>query len=102
MKLDQLAQNDTELANAYPRAFMLEQELFLQLDGIKVPLGRMRTHLESVRVADLESLRRELASGWIPPLALRLVPGNGDKGQKVLVPRTCSASPAFRLHGLPR
>ena len=88
LKLDQLAQNDTELANAYPRAFMLEQELFLQLDGIKVPLGRMRTHLESARVADLESLRRELASGWIPPLALRLVPGNSDKGQKVLVPRT--------------
>ena len=86
LKLDQLFQSDTELANGHPRAIMLEQEIFLLMEGNKVSIGRMRTYLASARVADPESFRKELASQRVPPLALRLVPGNSDKGQRVLVP----------------
>ena len=56
------------------------------MEGIKVPIGRMRTYLASARVADPESFRRELDSQRVPPFALRLVPGDSDKGQRVLVP----------------
>ena len=85
LNLDQLCPVVKELANGLPRPFMLEQEIFLQQEGGKVPIGCMRTILESARLADPESFRQDLTADRISPLAVRLVPGDSDKAQKVLV-----------------
>ena len=64
---------------------MLEQEIVLQQEGGKVPIGRMRSILESARLADPETFRQNLTDDSISPLAVRLVPGDSDKGHRVLV-----------------
>ena len=85
LNLDQFFPAAKDLANGLPRPFMLEQEIFLQQTGGKVPIGRMRTILESAHLADPESLRQDLTADRISPLAVRLVPGDSDKAQRVLV-----------------
>ena len=57
LNLGQLYPAVKELANGLPRPFMLEQEIFLQQEGGKVPIGRMRTILKSAHLADPESFR---------------------------------------------
>ena len=85
LNLDQLCPAVKELSNGLPRPFMLEQEIFLQQEGGKVPIGRMRSILESARLADPETFRQNLTDDSISPLAVRLVPGDSDKGHRVLV-----------------
>ena len=85
LNLDQLCTTVKELANGLPRPFMLEHEVFLQQEGGKVPIGRMRTILESARLVDLESFRQDLTADRLSPLAVRLVPGDSNKAQRVLV-----------------
>ena len=85
LNLDQFFQAAKELANGLPRPFMLEQEIFLQQEGSKVPIGRMRTVLESARLADPGSFQQDLSADKVSPLAVRLVPGDSDKAQRVLV-----------------
>ena len=85
LNLDQLRSEDKELAYGLPRQFMLEQEISLEMEGVRVEIGRMRTYLASARLDDPESFRQDLADDRISPLALRLVPGDSDKGQRVLL-----------------
>ena len=85
LNLDQLCPPVKELSNGLPRPFMLEQEIFLQQEGGKVPIGRMRSIVESARLADPETFRQNLTADRISSLAVRLVPGHSDKGHKVLV-----------------
>ena len=85
LNLDQLCPAVKELSNGLPRPFMLEQEIFLQQEGGKVPIGRMRSILESARPADPETFRQNLTANRIFPLAVRLVPGDSDKGRRMLV-----------------
>ena len=72
-----------ELVNGLPRQFKFEQEISLDLEGIKTPIGRVRTYFESARLANPESVQQALTSGVAPHL--RLVPGDSDKAQRVLV-----------------
>jgi len=85
LNLDQFFPAAKELANGLPRPFMLEQEIFLQQEGGKVPIGRMRTVLESACLADPGSFRQEMTADRLSPLDVRLVPGDSDRGQRVLV-----------------
>ena len=85
LNLDQLCPGVKELSDGLPRPFMLEQEIFLQQEGGKVPIGRMRSILESARIADTETFGQNLSADRISPLAIRLVPGDSDKGHRVLV-----------------
>ena len=85
LNLDQLCPVVKDLSNGLPRPFMLEQEIFLQQEGGKVPIGRMRSILESARPADPETFRQNLTANRIFPLAVRLVPGDSDKGRRMLV-----------------
>ena len=85
LNLDQLCPVVKDLSNGLPRPFMLEQEIFLQQEGGKVPIGRMRSILESARPADPETFRQNLTANRIFPLAVRLVPGYSDKGRRMLV-----------------
>ena len=72
------------LENGGAMAFLCEQEISFKVEGLEIPIGRVRTHIPSARLADPEGVRRELASGLVPQL--RLVPGDSDQAHKVLVP----------------
>ena len=75
----------TELLKGSPRAFLLDRDTSLELEGRTIPIGRVRTHIESARVADPEAARQALASGLVAHL--ELVPGDSDQGQYVLLSR---------------
>ena len=86
LSLDQWGPELKKLVNGLPRPFKLEQEISLKSQGVEIPIGRIQTYLLSAHLADPESVQRELAAGSTLPLPLRLVPGDSDKGQRVLVP----------------
>ena len=83
VNLDQWGPELQELENGSAQQFIFEQEITLKLQGVEIPIGRIRTHIPSARLADPELVQRDLASGSVPPL--RLVPGDSDKAQRVLV-----------------
>ena len=72
-----------KLENGGAQAFLFYEDISLSLQGGKIPIGRVRTHVPSAHLADCESVKRDLASGLVP--TLRLVPGDSDKAQRVLV-----------------
>ena len=75
-----------ELLKGNPQAFLLYQDTWLSLDGRKLPIGRVRTHIESARIADPEAARQALAAGVVAHV--KLIPGGSDKGQRELVSRS--------------
>ena len=83
LNLGQLGPEVKELVNGGAQALLVYEDISVELEGVKTPIGRVQTHIPSARLADLESVRRSLASGVVP--SLRLVPGDSDKAQKVLV-----------------
>ena len=74
-----------DLLNGRPQQFICEQDSWLELEGGTIPIGRVRTYVESARLADPGTVQRDLRSGLVP--RLRLVPGDSDKAQRVLVSR---------------
>ncbi len=74
------------LLNGLPQQFIIEQDSRLELEDVTIPIGRIRTYFPSARLADLEGIQRTLSSGLVPDL--RLVPGDSDQAQCVLVPRS--------------
>ncbi len=72
-----------ELERGETVQFMFENDMSLELDEVVVPIGRIRTHIPSARLADAETVRRILASGSVP--TLQLVPGDNDQAQRILV-----------------
>ena len=72
-----------ELVNGCPRSFLMEQDMWLDMEGVRIPIGRVRTHIETARLADPETVQGALISGSVSHL--RLVPGDSDKGQRVVV-----------------
>ena len=101
MSLDQWSPKLEELVGGPPQAFMWEQDGWLELEGVNIPIGRIRTYFESVRLADPESILRALKSGAV--LDLRLVPGDSNKGQRSVVSQLTQtpSSDAFAFHDLP-
>ena len=83
LSLDQWGPELKELESGSAQQFIFEHETSLKLEGVEIPIGRIRTHIPSARLADPESVQRDLASGSVPPL--RLVPGDSDNAQRVLV-----------------
>ena len=83
VNLNQWGPELDELERGGTVQFMWEQYASLELDGEEIPIGRVRTHVPSARLADLELVRSELGSGSIPPL--RLVPGDSGEAQQSLV-----------------
>ena len=69
-----------ELVDGHARQVIIEQDSWLELEGIEIPLGRIRTHVESARLADPEGVRQALKTGLMP--RLRLVPGDTDKARR--------------------
>ena len=81
LSLNQWGPDLKELESGGAQQFIFEHEISLKLQGVEIPIGRIRTHTPSARLADPEYVQRELASGSVPPL--RLVPGDSDKAQRV-------------------
>ena len=72
-----------ELLNGRPQQLVCEQSHSLVLDGATIPIGRVRTQIESARLADPAGVRRTVEYGLVP--RLRLVPGDNNKASRVLV-----------------
>ena len=83
LSLDQWGPELRELVSGGARQFMYQHETSLKIGGVEIPVGLIRTHIPSARLADPESVQRDLASGLVP--SLRLVPGDSDQGQRFLV-----------------
>ena len=83
LNLGPLGPEVNQLVNGGAQAILVYEDISVELEGIKFPIGRVRTHILSARLADLESVHSNLASGLVP--SLRLVPGDSDKAQRVLV-----------------
>ena len=64
-------------------AFIFEWEIGWEFDGTLYPIGRVRNYIASALLADVESVRQELADGMVP--VLRFEPSERDQGQQMLV-----------------
>lgn len=72
-----------ELVDGRARAFLMEQDMWLDMEGVRVPIGRVRTHIETARLADPETVQRALRSRSVSHLLL--VPGDSDRGRRAVV-----------------
>ena len=72
-----------ELMDGKPNSYLIEQDMWLELEGATIPIGRVRTHIESARLADPGEVQQALTSGSLSHL--RLVPGGNNKAQQFLV-----------------
>ena len=80
-----------ELVNGRPRQFLIEHGGLLELEGVTIPMGRIRTYIESarladpggVRLADPGGVRRALESGSV--VRVQLVPGDSNKAKRIVV-----------------
>ena len=72
-----------ELLNGSLQDIIIEKDSWLELEGKTIPIGRVRTSLESARLADPEGVRHALKSGSVQ--CLRLVPGDTNKAERVVV-----------------
>ena len=72
-----------ELVDGRAQSFLMEQDMWLDMEGIRIPIGRVRTHIETARLADPETVQRAVRSGSVSHL--RLVPGDSDRGQRAVV-----------------
>ena len=72
-----------ELVDGYARQVIIEQDSWLELEGIEIPLGRIRTHVESARLADPGVVQQARKNGLVPHL--RLVPGDSSKARRTAV-----------------
>ncbi len=73
-----------ELLDGGARSFLLEQDMWLDMEGVRIPIGRIRTHIETARLADPETVQRAVKSGSASHL--HLIPGDSDKGVRIVVP----------------
>ena len=97
MTLDHWSPKLEELVDSGPRPLKWEQDSWLELEGVTIPIGRIATCLDSVRLANPAGVRRALKSGSEPNL--RLVPGNSNRGQRFVVsqPRLERSPDTFTL-----
>ncbi len=72
-----------ELVDGCARAFLMEQDMWLDMEGVRIHIGRIRTHIETARLADPEAVQRAVISGSVSDI--RLVPGGSNKGQRVVM-----------------
>ena len=84
LSLEQWSPKLEKLLDGLPQAFIFEEESWFDFEGVKIPMGRVRTYLQSAYLANTECVREALEAGAKP--RLQLVPGNSDIAQRVVVP----------------
>ena len=82
LRLDHWGPGLEELVDGCARSVLIEQDMWLDMEGVKIPIGKVRTHIESARLADPGAVQRALTSGSVSHL--RLVPGDSDQAQRVV------------------
>ena len=61
----------------------VESDQWIDLEEGRIPIGRIRTHIESARAADPEGVQRAVAAGLVAEV--QLVPGDSDIAQNLVV-----------------
>ena len=84
LSLDHWGPGLEELVDGHAHSFLMDQDMWLDMEGVRIPIGRVRTHIETARLADLEIVQRAVENGSVSHL--RLVPGDSDKGVRTVVP----------------
>ena len=82
LELNRWAPEFDGLLEGNPQVFQLDQDESIQLSEGTVPIGRVRTRIESAVLSDAVAARDELAAGLLPQL--RLVPGESNRGLRDL------------------
>lgn len=83
LSLDHWGPGIEELVDGCARSFLMEQDMWLDMEGLPIHIGRVRTHIETARLADPEAIQHAVGSGSVS--CLRLVPGDSDRGTRVVV-----------------
>ena len=83
LKLESWESKVEELLDGQQHAFLIEHDTWFEIEGIRIPIGRVRTHIESARIANPSGVRRAMMSGSMSHL--KLVPGDSNNLQRVVV-----------------
>ena len=91
IRLDSWKSKIEELIDGQQHAFLVEHDTWLEVEGLRIPIGRVRTHIETARLADPGAVRRAMTSDSL--LHLRLVPGDSNSLHRVVLPEAqCETS----------
>ena len=91
IRLDIWKSKIEELIDGQQHAFLVEHDTWLEVEGLRIPIGRVRTHIETARLADPGAVRRAMTSDSL--LHLRLVPGDSNSLHRVVLPEAqCETS----------
>ncbi len=85
LDLDHWGPELEELGKGGQLSFLIEQDMEFELESVRIPIGLVRTHIESARIADPVAIRRAIASGSIRQV--KLVPGESNKAKQMVVPK---------------
>ena len=83
IKLENWKSKVEELLDGQQQAFLMVRDTWLEIEGLRIPIGRVQTHIETARLADPTAVRRAMTSGSL--LHLRLVPGDSNSLQRVVL-----------------
>ena len=83
LSLDDCGPALEELLDGNPRSFRIDNDMWLELEDVKLPIGLVRTQIESACLANIEAVRQGLTSGLVSVLCL--MPGSSDRAHRVLV-----------------
>ena len=84
LNLDQWEPHLEGLLTEQMHSLLIDQDRWLKLEEATIPIGRVRTHIESACLSDPGKVQRALASGSLTHI--RLVPGNNNRAQQFVVP----------------
>ena len=71
------------LLEGHELSLTVELDQWIDFEQGRIPIGRIRTQIESARAADPEGLRRALANGLVPDV--RLIPGHRTIARRLIV-----------------
>ena len=55
LSLDHWGPGLEDLLDGCVRSVLMEQDMWLDMEGVRIPVGRVRTHIENARLADPET-----------------------------------------------
>ena len=83
LNLDHWGPELEELVDGGQHSFLIEQDMWFEMDEVRIPIGLVRTHIEAARLADPAAVKRSIKSGSIQKV--QLVPGNSNKANRIVV-----------------
>ena len=62
---------ELELVDGSARSYLMEQDMWLDMEGVRIPIGCVRTYIETARLAHPETVQQALTSGSVLHLLLK-------------------------------